>query len=218
MLPYIVRWHHFHNCFVPLLIPDASQASQIQLHGAISNETQHRWYWTIGKWLETNFFVWNIFLPIVFHSWASYIREPLPIEFVSPPRFHTGIRSKHLEFALECTFALINQIPLKARFLWLSWDCFQPVWHRWQYRHLKLFLMVAQERCTDKHRVSECSTKVRWHSMKVWMALYRIDHDCWGGLRGSGCTCWLSGLLVLWDWHSWHVVAEVLPVNVAEKH
>ena len=121
--------HHHHHHFVPLLVPDVSEALQTQFYGTISNEMQCRWYWKTCEWLVT-FLGWNIFLPIVPHSQDSYIWEPCPI--VSPSLLQTGI------------WHLPQTLPFRmASFLWVgtvcsyygvadiacTWSCLQW-WHR----------------------------------------------------------------------------------------
>ena len=51
----MVRWHYHCDCFIPLLVPDASQASQTQFCGTVSNKMQHSWYWNVGEWVTCSF-------------------------------------------------------------------------------------------------------------------------------------------------------------------
>ena len=84
----MVRWCHCHDCFVPYLsqMPHRPRKHNFVEPSPMKCNVGDTGMWG-SEWLVA-FRVWNIVLPIVFHSQASYIQEPHLIG--SPPLSHTG--------------------------------------------------------------------------------------------------------------------------------
>ena len=100
----MVMWCHHLDCFVPLLVPDASQALHTQFHETISNEMQHRWYWDVGEWVTCSFSHME-------HSLTHCVSQPSLLHSRtssgSPPLSHTGI---HFWFLLMTLFLCFQTV------------------------------------------------------------------------------------------------------------